>query len=210
VANGADHYGGERRGGRQPGTPNKKTALVNTAFTAATSNPALLPLESFLAVMRDPSIPADWRFKAAQAAAPCVHPKAERAQALDVTATTEQIEGSSKYESFLAYERAAEERTPRPHRSRRGLNDALCRSTISASRGGRPQQEPSGSSLTARPTASATDNAAMPLLDPKIGRGLFAAIALNLVLDGLSLVERTQASPFNSRDVDKHIFATAA
>ena len=30
---------------------------------------------------------------------------------------------------------------------------------------------------------------AMPLLDPKIGRGLFTAIALNLVLDGLSLVE---------------------
>src|SRR6516162_356565 len=65
-------------------------------------------------------------------------------------------------------------------------------------------------SLTARPTASATDNADMPLLDPKIGRGLSAAIALNVVLDGLSLVERTQAGPLNSRDVDKHIFATAA
>jgi hypothetical protein len=50
----------------------------------------------------------------------------------------------------------------------------------------------------------------MPLLNPKIGRGLSAAISLNLVLDGLSLVERTQASPLNSRDVDKHIFATAA
>jgi hypothetical protein len=66
------------------------------------------------------------------------------------------------------------------------------------------------SSPTARPTAFATDNADMPLLDPKIGRGLSAAIALNLVLDGLSLVERRQASPLNSRDVDKHIFATAA
>jgi hypothetical protein len=50
----------------------------------------------------------------------------------------------------------------------------------------------------------------MPLLDPEIGCGLFAALSLNLVLDGLSLVERTQASPLNSRDVDKHIFATAA
>ena len=66
------------------------------------------------------------------------------------------------------------------------------------------------SSLTARPAVPAIDNADAPLLDPEIGRGLFAAIALNLVLDGLSLVERTQASPFNSRDVDKHIFATAA
>jgi len=39
----------------------------------------------------------------------------------------------------------------------------------------------------------------MPLLDPKI-RGLSVAIALNLVLDGLSLVERTQA-PNERRNV---------
>jgi hypothetical protein len=108
---------GERRGGRQPGTPNKTTALINTAFTAATSNPALLPLDFFLAVMRDPSIPPDWRFRAAQAAAPYVHPKAERAQVVDAG----QIESSSKdlskdplYESFLAYERASRGEDPRP------------------------------------------------------------------------------------------------
>ena len=53
------------------------------------------------------------------------------------------------------------------------------------------------------------DYADMLLLDPKIGCGLSAALALNLVLDGLSLVERTQPSPLDSRDVDKHIFATA-
>ena len=35
----------------------------------------------------------------------------------------------------------------------------------------------------------ATDNTDMPLLDPEIGRGLFAPIALNLVFDSLSLVE---------------------
>jgi hypothetical protein len=40
---------GERRGGRQPGTPNKKTALVNAAFDAATSNPDLSPLDFLLA-----------------------------------------------------------------------------------------------------------------------------------------------------------------
>jgi hypothetical protein len=56
---------------------------------------------------------------------------------------------------------------------------------------------------------AATDNIEMPLLDPKIGRGLFAAIALNLVLDGLSFVKRTQPGPFNSGDVDEHIFAAA-
>ena len=54
--------------------------------------------------------------------------------------------------------------------------------------------------LTARPPASVTDDADMPLPDPKIGRGLSAAIALNLVLDGLSLVERTQA-PNERRNV---------
>src|SRR6516165_8785804 len=38
---------GERRGGRQPGTPNKTTALINTAFAATTSNPGLSPLDFF-------------------------------------------------------------------------------------------------------------------------------------------------------------------
>jgi hypothetical protein len=86
---------GERRGGRQPRTPNKTTALVNAAFSAATSNPELSPLDFFLAVMRDPSIPAEWRFRAAQAAAPYVHPKPERAQAVDPEATAKQIESES-------------------------------------------------------------------------------------------------------------------
>jgi hypothetical protein len=66
---------GERRGGRQPGTPNKKTALVNAAFDAATSNPDLSPLDFLLGVMRDASLPPDWRIKAAQSALPYVHVK---------------------------------------------------------------------------------------------------------------------------------------
>jgi hypothetical protein len=110
---------GERRGGRQAGTPNKKTALVTTAFAAATSNPELSPLDFFLAVMRDPSIPSDWRFRAAQAAAPYVHPKPERAQAVDPEATAKQIEDPCKdpskdplYESFLAFGRASGESSP--------------------------------------------------------------------------------------------------
>jgi hypothetical protein len=63
---------GERRGGRQLGTPNKSTALVNATFDAATSNPDLSPLDFLLGVMRDSSIPPDWRMKAAQAALPFV------------------------------------------------------------------------------------------------------------------------------------------
>lgn len=39
---------GERRGGRQRGTPNKKTALRNAALAAAAANPEILPLEFLL------------------------------------------------------------------------------------------------------------------------------------------------------------------
>jgi hypothetical protein len=71
-----------------------------------------MPLDFLLGVMRDPSISPDWRIKAAQVAAPYVHPKPERAQAVDPEATAKQIEGPCKdlskdplYEAFLAYER---------------------------------------------------------------------------------------------------------
>jgi len=86
---------GERRGGRQPGTPNKKTALVNAAFDAAISNPDISPLDFLLGVMRDASLPPDWRIKAAQAALPYVHIKPERAPATGPEATAKQIEGES-------------------------------------------------------------------------------------------------------------------
>ena len=69
-----------------------------------------MPLDFFLAVMRNSSIPPEWRFKAAQAAAPYIHPKAEPAQGVDPAATAKQIESPSTditkdplYESFLAY-----------------------------------------------------------------------------------------------------------
>jgi hypothetical protein len=87
---------GERRGGRQPGTPNKKTALVSAAFNAATSNLDLLPLDFLLGVMRDASISPDWRIKAAQAALPYVHVKPERSPATDPATTARQIEAGSE------------------------------------------------------------------------------------------------------------------
>src|SRR5262249_12488616 len=86
---------GERRGCRQPGTPNKKTALVNAAFDAATSNPDLSPLDFLLGVMRDASLPPDWRIKAAQAALPYVDVKPERSPPTDPAATAKQIESGS-------------------------------------------------------------------------------------------------------------------
>src|SRR5262252_1430951 len=88
---------GERRGGRQPGTPNKKTALVNAAFDAAISNPDLSPLDFLLGAMRDPSISPDLRIKAAQAAAPYLHAKPGRSQATDPAVSAKQIEGVGEF-----------------------------------------------------------------------------------------------------------------
>jgi hypothetical protein len=65
---------GERRGGRQRGTPNKKTLLKNAVFLAA-ADPNRSPLEFMLALMRDPQVPLDTRIDMAAAAAPFVHAK---------------------------------------------------------------------------------------------------------------------------------------
>jgi hypothetical protein len=84
---------GERRGGRQRGTPNKKTALRNAANAAAVSNPDISPLEFLLGVMRDPNVSADLRIKVAQAAAPFVHAKPGNAGPGDGAASVTFIEG---------------------------------------------------------------------------------------------------------------------
>src|SRR6516165_11418725 len=43
--------------------------------------------------------------------------------------------------------------------------------------------------------------------DPEVDRGLFPPIALDLVLDSLSLVSRPEPGPLNGGNVDEHIFA---
>ena len=45
---------GERRGGRQRGTPNKKTVLRNAAISAAAAGSNLSPLDLLLGLMREP------------------------------------------------------------------------------------------------------------------------------------------------------------
>ena len=65
----------ERRGGRQKGTPNKKTLLRNAAINAAAANPNLSPLDFLLGLMRNPDLPSDLRIKMAEVAAPFVHRK---------------------------------------------------------------------------------------------------------------------------------------
>jgi hypothetical protein len=69
---------GERRGGRQRGTPNKKTLIKNAVFLAAAAEPNGSPLEFMLALMRDPQVPLKDRVVMAEAAAPFVHARPAR------------------------------------------------------------------------------------------------------------------------------------
>jgi hypothetical protein len=66
---------GERRGGRQRGTPNKSTALKKAAFNAAVTDPNLMPLDFFLTFMRQADLPLEFRVAAAQQALPLAHRK---------------------------------------------------------------------------------------------------------------------------------------
>lgn len=59
---------GERRGGRQKGTPNKRTAAQTEALASG-----ITPLEYMLSVLRDEDEPDNVRLDAAKAAAPYVH-----------------------------------------------------------------------------------------------------------------------------------------
>src|ERR1700704_3747678 len=66
---------GERRGGRQRGTPNKATVATTAALKAASADPTITPLQFLLGVMRDPAAPTGLRVQVARAAAPLVHGK---------------------------------------------------------------------------------------------------------------------------------------
>jgi hypothetical protein len=66
---------GERRGGRQKGTPNKKTALRNAALGAAAADPNLSPLDYLLSVMGDDALVLETRVTAAREALPYFHSK---------------------------------------------------------------------------------------------------------------------------------------
>src|SRR5262249_13689227 len=63
----------ERRGGRKPGTPNKKTLLKDAVFLAAAAEPNRSPLDFMLALMRDSQVPLEDRIAMAAACAPLVH-----------------------------------------------------------------------------------------------------------------------------------------
>jgi hypothetical protein len=66
---------GERRGGRKLGTSNKKTLLRNAFIDAVAADPNLLPLDFFLRLMHQPTLPLAIRVHAAEEALPFVHAK---------------------------------------------------------------------------------------------------------------------------------------
>ena len=88
---------GERRGGRQRGTPNKKTALRNAAHAAAAANPQISPLEFLLGIMRDPDAPDELRIKAGQATLPFVHARPVRARPDDLPGTAKLIDAAGAF-----------------------------------------------------------------------------------------------------------------
>ena len=88
---------GERRGGRQRGTPNKKTALSNAASAAAASNPDISPLDFLLGVMRDPNVSPELRIKVAQVAAPFIHAKPGTARSQEPAASAKPIDGACDF-----------------------------------------------------------------------------------------------------------------
>jgi len=71
---------GERRGGRQKGTPNKKTAYVRAVMAAHAGQENISPLDLILAVMREPHLALGQRVKMALKALPHMHAKAKAGQ----------------------------------------------------------------------------------------------------------------------------------
>jgi hypothetical protein len=71
---------GERRGGRQKGTPNKKTAYVRAVMAAHAAQNNVSPLDLILAVVREPHVALGQRVKMALKALPHVHAKAKAGQ----------------------------------------------------------------------------------------------------------------------------------
>jgi hypothetical protein len=88
---------GERRGGRQRGTPNKKTALKNAALAAAAANPKISPLEFLLSIMRDPNEATKVRITVGRAVLPFMHAKAGNARPGDPSGTAKLIDGSGAF-----------------------------------------------------------------------------------------------------------------
>jgi hypothetical protein len=88
---------GERRGGRQRGTPNKKTALTNAALAAAASDPDISPLNYLLGIVRDANESSERRITAAKATLRFVHVKPGSVRPGNPGGTAKLIEGTGAF-----------------------------------------------------------------------------------------------------------------
>ena len=91
---------GERRGGRQRGTPNKATVAKAAALAAASADSTITPLQFLLGVMRDPKAPTGLRVQVARAAAPLVHGRSKIASVEDRYASA--VEGPEGFNIDIA------------------------------------------------------------------------------------------------------------
>lgn len=96
---------GERRGGRAPGVPNRKTAETVAAIEAS----GLTPLEYMLSVLRDATNDPAVRLDAANKAAPYVHAKLAT---IDVGNKDEK-----PFEQVIRWAKVEAEATPDPSKS---------------------------------------------------------------------------------------------
>jgi hypothetical protein len=90
---------GERRGGRQVGTPNKTTAIISAVMDAVangSAGPEISPLQFLLGVYRDPKVDPRLRLDSAKAAAPFVHAKPIGAPALDSGPIIDMLAGGDR------------------------------------------------------------------------------------------------------------------
>jgi len=94
---------GERRGGRQRGTPNKKTLLKHAAISATATDPNITPLAFLLRLMRDESLPIATRIEIAATAVPLSHAKPKPAKGAESTGhgSTPGEEGAGESDSLV-------------------------------------------------------------------------------------------------------------
>ena len=97
---------GERRGGRQRGTPNKATVAKAAALATASADAAITPLQFLLGVMRDPKAPTGLRVQVARAAAPLVHGKSKIPSVGDRAGYAGAVEGQDGFKIDMAEAKA--------------------------------------------------------------------------------------------------------
>jgi len=135
---------GERRGGRQKGTPNKKTAYVRAVMAARSTGPNVSPLDVMLAVMRDPHVALDLRVKMALKALPRQHRKLPAGESVSVAGDGRLPIGPRK-----------EFPTEAQHRNASSLGTTAVNEVIETMSSGTTESEEGSRSVGAAPVLSA-------------------------------------------------------